>query len=98
VFQPLPTPNFGQLPPLPPLVGGGLKAVAAEDDAAAAHHGMSDEAQGQVVEGHVPASEDGARDMATAMENLSVGSQVASGDAGGVEHEQVESTLPVSEW
>ncbi len=97
MFQPLPTPNFGQLPQLPPLVGGGLKALAAEDDAAAAHHGVGDEAQGQVVEEQVPASEDGARDMVAGMENLTVVS-LASGDAGGVEHEQVEPKVPVSEW
>ena len=93
VFQPLPMPSFGQLPPLPPLVGGALRAGAA-DDPASGTSGLGEEVQGRGVV--AAAAED--RVGGTAMEKLSVATQPASGDAAVVQREKVEPTLPLSEW
>ena len=91
VFQPLPMPNFGQLPPLPPLVGGALRAGAADDPASG---GVGEEVQGRQVV--VAAAED--RVGGAAIEKLSVATQPASGDAAVVQREKIEPTLPLSEW
>ena len=93
VFQPLPMPSFGQLPPLPPLVGGALRAGAA-DDPASGTGGVGEEVQGRQVV--VAAAED--RVGGTAIEKLSVATQPASGDAAVVQREKIEPTLPLSEW
>ena len=99
IFQPLPMPNFGQLPPLPPLIGGALRAGAA-DDPASCTGVVGQEAQGRGV---VVASAEDRAGGVPAMEKLklsvaSLESQFASGDAAVVEREKVEPRLPLSEW